>query len=285
MASSPTTSIYHRTFNILQTPYLSSSRGGVPRLAGRRRLYYIKVPLVSSRLAGREFRGLLISSLITFLFFFNLRYRFMSDILLAAFVITLIYLGVANRLTNYVTALAFQGIILFGVAFIELIEIHWVNLIFVLLETIIFKTIAIPYFLNYVIQKNNITRDSEPFLPDFISIVIVTGILLGSFLLSNAIQDPHLRKIFFVAALSALFTGLYIIVTRRKIITHVMGFLVIENGVFILSLAVGSQMPMLVNIGILLDIFASVFLLGIFVNKIGDVLKEQDVEQLSNLRD
>ena len=78
---------------------------------------------------------------------------------------------------------------------------------------------------------------------------------------------------------------MYIIVSRRKIITHVMGFLVIENGVFVLSMAVGNKMPMLVNIGILLDIFASVFLLGIFVNKIGDVLKEGDVEHLSKLKD
>ncbi len=209
----------------------------------------------------------------------------MTNILLITFAISLIYLGVANRLSSYISTLAFQGILLFGVAFIELIEINWVILVFVLLETIIFKTIAIPYFLNYVVQKNNITRDAEPFLPDFVSIVLITVIILGSFLLSNTIQDPHLRKIFFVVALSALFTGLYIIVTRKKIITHVMGFLVIENGVFVLSLAVGNEMPMLVNIGILLDIFASVFLLGIFANKIGDVMQEQDVEQLRNLRD
>ena len=88
-----------------------------------------------------------------------------------------------------------------------------------------------------------------------------------------------------MVALSTLFTGLYIIVTENKIITHVMGYLVIENGVFILSLAVGNEMPMLVNLGILLDIFASVFLLGIFVNRIGDVLKDVDVDQLKNLKD
>ena len=209
----------------------------------------------------------------------------MTDILLITFTISLLYLGVANRLSSYISTLAFQGILLFGVAFIELIEINWVNLVFVLLETIIFKTIAIPYFFNYLVKKNNITRDTEPYLPDFVSIVLITLIIVASFLLSNTIHDIHLRKIFFVVALSALFTGLYIIITRRKIITHVMGFLVIENGVFVLSLAVGAEMPMLVNIGILLDIFASVFLLGIFANKIGDVMKEQDVEQLSNLRD
>lgn len=209
----------------------------------------------------------------------------MTNILLIAFAISLIYIGMANRLYTYISAIAFQGVILFGVAFIELIEINVINLIFVLLETIVFKTILIPVFLNYVINRNKITREAEPFLTNFVSVVIITGIILGSFLLSNTIHDTHLRKIFFVVALSALFTGLYIIITRRKIITHVMGFLIIENGVFILSLAVGNEMPMLVNIGILLDIFVSVLLLGIFANKIGDVLKEQDVSQLRNLKD
>jgi len=64
-----------------------------------------------------------------------------------------------------------------------------------------------------------------------------------------------------------------------------MGYLVIENGVFILSLAVGNEMPMLVNLGIMLDIFASVLILGIFFNKIGDVLRNPDVNQLRNLKD
>jgi len=90
---------------------------------------------------------------------------------------------------------------------------------------------------------------------------------------------------FFVVALSTLFTGLYLIVSRRKIITHVMGYLVIENGVFVLSLAVGTEMPMLVNLGIMLDIFASVLILGVFLNKIGDVFKDVDVSQLTSLKD
>lgn len=209
----------------------------------------------------------------------------MTNILLITFAISLIYLGLANRLGSCINVLVFQGLLLFGVAFIELIEINWINLVFVLLETIVFKAIIIPYFLNYIIHKNKITRDIEPYLPDFISVVLITGIIIGSFLLSNMIDDSHVRKIFFVVAISALFTGLYIIVSRRKIITHVIGFIVIENGVFILSIALGSEMTMLVNIGILLDIFASVFLLGIFANKIGDVMKEQDVKQLSNLKD
>lgn len=209
----------------------------------------------------------------------------MTNILLITFAITLVYMGMSNRLYGYINLLAIQGILLFGVAFVELIEINVLNLVFILFETIVFKTIAIPMFLKYIIKRNNITREAEPFLPNFLSVVIITAIILGSFLLSNTIHDIHLRKIFFVVALSALFTGLFIITTRRKIITHVIGFLVIENGVFVLSLAVGSEMPMLVNTGILIDIFAGVLLLGIFANKIGDVLKDQDVEQLRRLKD
>jgi hydrogenase-4 component E len=209
----------------------------------------------------------------------------MINILLITFTITLIYIAMANRLLTYIRIIAFQGFILFGVAFIELIEINMVNLIFVLLETIIIKAIAIPVFLKYILDRNHITREAEPFVSNFVSVVIVTLIILGSFFLTNIVEDTYVRKIFFIVALSALFTGLYIIITRRKIITHVMGYMVLENGVFVLSLAVGSEMPMVVNTGILMDIFVSVILLGIFADKIGDVFEEQDVEQLRNLKD
>ncbi len=209
----------------------------------------------------------------------------MINVLLIIFTISLLYLSIADRLLTYIKILAFQGIILFGVAFIELIQINPVNLALVLLETIVFKTILVPLFLNYIIKRNKITRDSEPFLPNFISLIVITLIIIITFLLSNNIVNSSISKIYFIVSLSTIFSGLYIISTRKKIITHVLGYLVIENGVFILSLAVGSEMPLLVDLGILLDIFASVFLLGIFVNKIGDILKDVDVDQLKNLKD
>lgn len=209
----------------------------------------------------------------------------MVNVLLIIFTITILYLSIANRLMTYVKIISIQGFILFGVAFIELLEINPYNLAFILLETIIVKALAIPLFLGYVIRKNNITRETEPFLPNFVSLIVVTLIIVITFLVANSIKDIYLDKIYFIVALSALFSGLYIIITRKKIITHVLAYVVIENGVFILSLAVGNEMPLLVNLGILLDVFVSVFLLGIFVNKVGDVIKDIDISQLSNLKD
>ena len=159
------------------------------------------------------------------------------------------------------------------------------NLLFIMLETIVFKAIAVPWFINYVIKRNKITRVAEPYLSNFASLIIVTSIIIVTIILSSSINDENLDKTFFVVAISTLFTGLYLIVTRKKIITHVIGYIVIENGVFVLSLAVGNEMPMLLNLGIMLDIFASVLILGVFFNKIGDVLNDPDVNLLRNLKD
>ncbi|MDF1547162.1 MAG: hypothetical protein P1P88_05035 [Bacteroidales bacterium] len=209
----------------------------------------------------------------------------MTDILLIALAMTLLYMSIANRIFTYLRILVFQGFLLFGTTYLTLSNINTLNLILIMLETIVFKAIAVPFFLRYIIKRNAITREAEPYLPNFISLIVVTLIIVVTITLSSAIVDENLDKTYFVVALSTLFTGLYLIVSRKKIITQVIGYLVIENGVFVLSLAVGNEMPMLVNLGIMLDIFASVLLLGVFFNKIGDVLKDPDVNLLRNLKD
>jgi len=209
----------------------------------------------------------------------------MIDILLIALAMTLLYMSIANRLYTYLRILVLQGFILFGATYFTLTNVSTVNLLFIMLETIVFKAIAVPWFINYVIKRNKITRVAEPYLSNFASLIIVTSIIIVTIILSSSINDENLDKTFFVVAISTLFTGLYLIVTRKKIITHVIGYIVIENGVFVLSLAVGNEMPMLLNLGIMLDIFASVLILGVFFNKIGDVLNDPDVNLLRNLKD
>ena len=209
----------------------------------------------------------------------------MTDILLIALAMSLLYISIANRLYTYLNILVLQGFLLFGITYLTLTKISTINLILIMLETIVFKAVAVPWFINYVIKRNRITREAEPYLPNFVSLIIVTFITVSTIILSSAIKDTILDKTFFVVALSTIFTGLYLIVTRKKIITHVIGYIIIENGVFVLSLAVGNEMPMLVNLGIMLDIFASVLILGVFFNRIGDLLKDPDINQLRNLKD
>lgn len=209
----------------------------------------------------------------------------MLNVLLIIFVITLFFIGIANRLKSYIKVLSLQGVLLFGIAIFKLTEINPYLLGFILLETVVVKAIALPWFLNRIMKRNRITREAEPFFPNFVSLMIITVALIVAFVLSKNITGFADNKFFFIASITTLFTGVYISISRKKIITQVMGYMVIENGVFLFSLAVGNEMPMLVNAGILLDVFASVFLLGIFVNKIGDLINSDDSESLSSLKD
>ena len=157
----------------------------------------------------------------------------MIHVLLITFIITLFYMAIANRLMTYIKVLALQGVLLFFVVFIQLNEINTLNLVLILLETIVFKSLAVPIFLGYLLKRNNITREAEPFLPNFVSLVITTVIVIITILISNTIKDDNLDKIFFVVALSTLFFVFYFIANRRKIITHVMSYLVMEYCVFV----------------------------------------------------
>ena len=209
----------------------------------------------------------------------------MTTILLIIFAITLLYFSIANRLMTYLSILTLQGVLLFGVALLELREMSAVNFAFILLETVIVKAVAVPLFIRHVIKKNGIRREAEPFVPYFISLIVTTLIIVIAFVLSTMVDAPNINRTYFVVAISAVFSGLFFIVSRKKIITHVICYALIENGVFILSLAVGNEMPLLVNLGVLLDVFISIFLLGIFINKIGNVINEGSVTELSSIKD
>lgn len=209
----------------------------------------------------------------------------METVLLTIFSFTLLFTGIANRLTIFIRMLMLQGFLLFGITFLKLTEISWFNLLMILLETIIFKAFAIPWFLSYIMKKNKMVRETEPFVSYFWSLIIITGFIILSYITAGFLQlEKNIRPEFMVAFASIL-TGVYIIISRKKIITHVMGYMILENGVFLLSLTIGAHQPMLVNLGILLDIFVSVLVLGLFINKIGNTFEEMSIDNLSNLTD
>ena len=91
--------------------------------------------------------------------------------------------------------------------------------------------------------------------------------------------------IFFGVALYALLTGLILIVLRSRIFTHMVGFLVIENGVFLFSMAIGVEMPLLINAAIMLDILLSVLMLGMFMTKVDKHIHTDDSDSLTHVKD
>ena len=182
--------------------------------------------------------------------------------LIVLFAITLVYFASAERLVTYIRLIGIQGLLLCGIAIFELTEVNTANLIFIIAETIIIKAIVIPYLLERITTQSGVTKVHRQAMPGFYLIILSVTALLASLFLSYSLKNPYVNVIYMTIALFSLFTGLLLIVTHRLIISHLTGFLIIENAVFIFSIAVGNEMPMLINIGILLDIFVGVLILG-----------------------
>ncbi|MEI7724595.1 MAG: hypothetical protein WCK09_05790 [Bacteroidota bacterium] len=204
----------------------------------------------------------------------------MNVLLVIVFAITLIYLSMTERFPIFAGLIAFQGVLLFALSFLELHAITLATLIFVALETLVFKVIVVPFLLFRIIDKTGEARVHDKALPGFYSLLFVTLGLLLSIVVSFSMNTKPSTMIYFIVAFFAVYTGLFMIISHKKIFSHLVGFLVIENAVLLLSMAIGSEMPMLINIGILLDIFVSVLILGIFVMRL-----KQSAHELTMLKD
>jgi len=210
----------------------------------------------------------------------------MNNFFIILFGITFLYISVTSRLETYIKMLIWQG--LFLAVIVSLNVLHSIpSLIIVLVETVICKAVIIPWFLFKVLRENEIIREAEPYLPNFYSLLIVTIIFFFGFIVAywSIRNSDVVRPLSFGVAISAIITGLFIIMTRKKLLTHLIGFVGLENGIFLLSVSSLAEMPMIVDLGVLLDIFFMVLLLGLFLNKVKSTFNELEIDSLSNLKD
>ena len=200
------------------------------------------------------------------------------------YVLTLIYLSIADRFRNHTTILALQGLLLFGIAMARLHEFHPVEMSFIIAETLIFKAIVIPAILMRVIRLTKINRIHSS-SSQFGALVMSIVALVASCTITYYMADQRTDMIFFGVALYALLSGLILIVMRKRIFAHLIGFLVIENGVFLFSMAIGVELPMLINLAIMLDILISILILGMFLRRMDDEIHTDETDALTSIKD
>jgi hydrogenase-4 component E len=98
-------------------------------------------------------------------------------------------------------------------------------------------------------------------------------------------QNSGSDTISFGVALYALLSGLILIVMRKRVFAHLVGFLVIENGVFLFSIAIGVELPMLINLAIMLDILISILVLGMFLQRMDNDMNTDESDALTSIKD
>ncbi len=203
------------------------------------------------------------------------------------FGLTMLYLSATSRLIAHVKTIMVQGILLFLICATAFSHLPWYTIAFLTIETLLVKAILIPWFLNKVLKKTHSNRDTDANIAHFYCLLISSIILFGGFMLS-VVEIPSLSMInpfCFGIALAVIIISLWLITIKHKILSNVIEFITMENGIFLLSLSVAKEMPMLVNIGVLLDVFIAIYILGLFVSQINTELGDMEVAHLSDLKD
>ncbi len=209
-----------------------------------------------------------------------------ENLLIILFAVTMLWVAASSRLELYARMLGFQGVLLFIVAIANISWDEKFTLVFIAVETLILKGTVIPIYLIKVIRDNEIRRETEPYLPNLFSLVAAVGLTVVGFVLAFVSQARNhpVHPCLFGAAVSVILNALFILLTRKKFITHIIAFIFLENGIFLLSLAVAGEMPFIVNLGVVLDIFMWVLLTGVFVRTMKKAIPGQHVDKLRGLR-
>ena len=216
----------------------------------------------------------------------------MENIFIILLGLSMLYIASTSRLLAHINTLAVQGWLLFficltgGDLFSEGIPKVW-SVLFIIFETLIVKSFVIPWFLRKIVKKTHAHRDTDANIPHFYCLVISSVILFAGFLTAN-IATPEfqlLDSMYFGVSIAIIITSLWLITIKHKVLSNVIGFITMENGIFLLSLSVAKEMPIIVNLGVLLDIFIAVFILGILIREINNEFNDMEVSHLSDLKD
>ena len=207
------------------------------------------------------------------------------EILLALLVLLDLFMLGSSRLGALIRAAGAQSLLVCGtVAVLAHSGFTWHGWV-LLAVTAVVKGLVLPYLMRTALKSANIRRDVEPLLGYALS--LLTGLLLLGAALTAARYLPlppgatpwGLAAAFFTAA-----CGLILIAGRTKAITQSIGYLALENGVYLFGFAVAIENPLLVEIGILLDVMVGVFVMGIITLQINREFDHIDIMKLRQLR-
>src|SRR3989339_400380 len=133
------------------------------------------------------------------------------------------------------------------------------------------KGIVFPKLLLRVLRDAGVCREVEPFVGYILSLLAAVSALMFSLWMGSTLvlpQAPVGTTLMAPVGFTTILVGLLVIITRRKAISQVIGYVVVENGIYIFGVALVGGGPMLVELGVLMDAFVAVFLMGIAVYKI-----------------
>lgn len=213
-----------------------------------------------------------------------------AEMLLTLFLLTNLALAGTGRLQSAIRLVAAQG---WFIGALPVLLWNWTDgapgakLWVVAAVNATIKGVALPMLLTYAVRKVRAKREVEPlvsFRLSQLTVFLLTAASLAAGRLLN-VREAIACELAIPVALTTVGTGLFLLCSRRKAITQVLGFLVFENGISVFGAGILLEYGLVVELGILLDVFVLVFVLGIAICQIGRTFSSLDTDKMNRLGD
>lgn len=211
--------------------------------------------------------------------------RPVHELILLLVVLTDFWVLGTTRLSSMIRATAIQGALLAALP-LSLFPHVSTHIVVLALGTLLVKAVLLPHFLSRAIREASVRREIEPLIGFTLSVLLGAAAVALSFGIARRLALPDLNSDMLVpVALSTVIIGLVVLTTRNKALTQVVGYLILENGIYVFGLSQLERVPFLVEVGVLLDIFAGVFIMGIVVFHLNREFDSLDSARLTELKD
>lgn len=195
----------------------------------------------------------------------------------------LVILG-SSRPRVAIRVVAIQGIFLGMLPIIRSLGHLSLEILILAFSGILFKGIVLPVLMQTVLKQTGIQKETHPVVP-FSGSILIGVVLLGlSAWISTQMQLPaHISIVMTATAMFVILVGLFLMISRRKAIMQTLAYLVMENGVYALGVSISLAFPLIVELGILLDVFVGVFLMGNMLFHLDREFQHTDVDRFTEL--
>jgi len=214
------------------------------------------------------------------------------NVVLMLVFLSILFVLVSNRLLELIRLSSFQGLLVPLVPYLAenqygIDQSFWFTGLMIAI-----KGVLIPLFLRIAIRRTAIRREVEPIIGYNASLFVGLGIIVSSIYISKGLTSgsgalSSFSHLLLPCAITTMAAGLFLLMARRKAITQVIGYLILENGIYLSgsALAAKTHTFFVLEFGILLDLLSGVMIMGIIVHRINRTYNDLDLVYLSELKE
>jgi hydrogenase-4 component E len=192
-----------------------------------------------------------------------------------------------RRIVTLVTLFALQGALLFVATLLVAWRTGESDLYVSAVLTLALKVLLLPWLLNRLIRRLDVYWDTEPLINASGTMLLGVLIVIFAFGLAQPIAElaSTATRSSIGIAVAVVLLSFLMIITRRKALSQVLGFLSMENGLFFGAMSTTYGMPMIVEVGVALDVIVGMLVLGVFFFQIREQFDTLDVQQFESLKE